>query len=204
MMNIFNKVIMVILLIFLICISLVAVFNEFAGFFQWSDFALSIFNPQVDIPTYITVLAAIAVFAISVVLLLLELYRRKSRVANISSSKEGNAMITLDTVASQIKNETLKVEGLEDVKVKIIPKATGIIINMYAKLKEDLDIPATMQEIIKSATSIVSEKLGIKVIKINLTTTGLAGTKKEAVSEKEEKGKIEEEKDEEEPKQEED
>jgi NADH:ubiquinone oxidoreductase subunit 5 (subunit L)/multisubunit Na+/H+ antiporter MnhA subunit len=196
MMNIFNKVIMILILICIICISLVAVFNEFAGFFQWSDFALGIFNPQVDIPTYITVLAAIAVFAISVVLLLLEFYKRKSKVANISSSKEGNAMITLDTVASQIKNETLKIEGLEDLKAKIIPKATGIIVNMYAKLREDLDIPATMQEIIKSATSIVSEKLGIKVIKINLTTTGLASEKKEAESEKEEKGKAEEEKNE--------
>lgn len=195
-MNIFNKVIMILILICIICISLVAVFNEFAGFFQWSDFALGIFNPQVDIPTYITVLAAIAIFAISVVLLLLEFYKRKSKVANISSSKEGNAMITLDTVASQIKNETLKIEGLEDLKAKIIPKATGIIVNMYAKLREDLDIPATMQEIIKSATSIVSEKLGIKVIKINLTTTGLASEKKEAESEKEEKGETEEEKNE--------
>ncbi len=195
-MNIFNKVIMILILICIICISLVAVFNEFAGFFQWSDFALGIFNPQVDIPTYITVLAAIAIFAISVVLLLLEFYKRKSKVANISSSKEGNAMITLDTVASQIKNEILKIEGLEDLKAKIIPKATGIIVNMYAKLREDLDIPATMQEIIKSATSIVSEKLGIKVIKINLTTTGLASEKKEAESEKEEKGETEEEKNE--------
>jgi len=202
MMNIFNKVIMVLILICLICISLVAVFNEFAEFFQWSDFALRIFNPQVDIPTYITVLAAIAVFAISVVLLLLELYRRKTKVASISSSKEGNAMITLDTVAIQIKNEALKVEGLDDVKVKIIPKATGIIINMYAKLRENLDIPATMQEIIKSSTSIVSEKLGIKVIKINLTTTGLAGEKKEAKKEEEEK--IEEEETETVPEQEED
>jgi len=201
-MNIFNKVIMVLILICLICISLVAVFNEFAEFFQWSDFALRIFNPQVDIPTYITVLAAIAVFAISVVLLLLELYRRKTKVASISSSKEGNAMITLDTVAVQIKNEALKVEGLDDVKVKIIPKATGIIINMYAKLRENLDIPATMQEIIKSSTSIVSEKLGIKVIKINLTTTGLAGAKKEAKKEKEER--IEEEETETVPEQEED
>ena len=111
-------------------------------------------------------------------------------------------MITLDTVAVQIKNEALKVEGLDDVKVKIIPKATGIIINMYAKLRENLDIPATMQEIIKSSTSIVSEKLGIKVIKINLTTTGLASAKKESKKEKEER--IEEKETETVPEQEED
>lgn len=177
-MNIFNKIIIVLILICLACISLISVFNEFAEFFRWSDLALRIFNPDVDIPTYITVLASISVFSISVVLLLLELYRRRIRVANISSSNEGNAMITLETVAVQIKNEVLKIEGLEEIKVKIVPKATGIIINMYSKLKENLDIPPTMQKIINSAASIVSDKLGVKVIKTNLTIVGFTAEKK--------------------------
>ncbi len=186
-MNIFNKVIIILILICLVCISLVSVFNEFANFFSWSDFALKIFNPNVDIPTYITVLASIAVFSISVILLLLELYRRRVRVANISSSKEGNAMMTLETISIQIKNEVLKIEGLEEIKVKILPKATGVIINMYAKLREDLDIPATMQEIINGAANIVSDKLGIKVIKTNLTIVGFADVKKKKEAKKKEK-----------------
>jgi len=193
-MNIFNRVVIVLILICLACVSLVAIFNEFTGFFTWSEFAQKVFNPQVDIPTYITVLALIAVFAISVVLLLLELYKRRVKVASISSSKDGNAMITLQTVAVQIKNEALKVEGLEEIKVRIIPKATGVIINMYARLREDSDIPEKMQEIINGATGIVGDKLGIKVLKTNLTIVGFAAEKKV----KEVKKEVKEDKEEEE------
>ncbi len=186
-MNIFNRIIVVMLMICIICLSLVAIFNEFVGYFKWSDFALKIFNPIGDIPTYITVLALIAVFAISIIILMLEFYRRKIKVANISSSKEGNAMITLETIAVQIKNEALKVEGLEEINVKIIPKTTGIIINMNTKLKENLNIPEKMQEIINKATAVASDKLGIKVMKANLTIVGfVAGRKEKAVSKKEE------------------
>ncbi len=178
-MNIFNRIIVVLIMICIICVSIVAIFNEFVGYFKWSDFALEIFNPLGDIPTYITVLALIAVFAISIIILMLEFYRRKIKVANISSSKEGNAMITLETIAVQIKNEALKIEGLEEIKVKVIPKATGIIINMNTKLKENLNIPEKMQEIINKATAVASDKLGIKVIKANLTIVGFVAGRKE-------------------------
>ncbi|GAG73407.1 unnamed protein product, partial [marine sediment metagenome] len=92
--------------------------------------------------------------------------------------------------AMQIKNAVIKIDGLEEIKVKIVPKATGVIINMNAKLNEDMDIPEKMQEIINKATSIVSDKLGIKVIKTNLTIVGLVAGRKE----KEAKKKEEEEK----------
>ena len=58
-----------------------------------------------------------------------------------------------------------------------MPKSGGIIINMLARLGEDQDIPAKMQEVIKQAAEVASEKLGIKVLKNNLTIVGLAPTK---------------------------
>lgn len=173
-MNIFNKVIVVLILIFLIGLSVVSMVNIFAGYFTWSDVAERIINPQTTVNKFVAFLALIAVFIISVFLLLMEFYRRRARVANISSSRTGNAMVTLDTVSSQIRNEVLKIEGLNEVRVKVVPKATGVIINMNATLDENVDIPGKMQEIINGATGIVSDKLGIKVLKTNLTITGLA------------------------------
>ena len=188
-MNIFNKVIVVLILICIICVSLISIVNVFVEYFKWSDLALKVFNPENDVPPFIAALALLMVFAISIFIILLEFYRRGTRVAIISSSKAGNAMVTLETVAMQIKNAVIKIDGLEEIKVKIVPKATGIIINMNAKLNEDLEIPEKMQEIINKATSIVSDKLGIKVIKTNLTITGLvAGRKEKEVKKKEEEG----------------
>ena len=99
----------------------------------------------------------------------------KKRLSELESSVE---LSEFGTIPSQ------------EIKVKIVPKATGVIINMYSKLRENLDIPATMQEIINGAASIVSDKLGVKVIKTNLTIVGFTAEKKvkeevgtEAVSE---------------------
>jgi uncharacterized alkaline shock family protein YloU len=106
--------------------------------------------------------------------LILEFYPGRSRTANISSSRSGFAMITIDTIEEQIKNTINKINGLEDIRVKIDPKTNGIIINMFAKLSEGQDLPAKMQEITKEASTLASEKLGIKVRKTNLTIVGLS------------------------------
>lgn len=187
-MNIFNKVIVLLILICMICVSLISIVNVFVEYFKWSDLALRVFNSGINVNPFIAALALMMVFSISIFIVLLEFYRRRTRVANISSSKTGNAMVTLETVAMQIKNAVIKIDGLEEIKVKIVPKAAGIIINMNAKLNEDLEIPEKMQEIINEAAGIVSDKLGIKVIKTNLTVIGLvAGRKEKKVRKKGEK-----------------
>ena len=185
-MNIFNKIVIVLILVFIVCLSLVSMVNVFAEYFKWSDLALRIFNPENSINAFVAFLALLAVFSISVFLILMEFYRKRARAANISSSKTGNAMVTLDTVAGQIKNEVTKIDGVEEVRVKIIPKPTGIIIDMNAKLSDDANIPEKMQEIINGAAGIVSDKLGIKVIKTNLTIIGLVAGRKEKKPEKKE------------------
>jgi len=185
-MNIFNRIIVVLILILLVCFSVISMVNVFAGYFTWSNLALKVLNPEYSVNKFAAFLALLAVFAISVFLLLMEFYRKRARVANISSSKTGNAMVTLDTVSGQIKNEVLKIDGLDEIRVKVVPKTTGIIINMNARLNEDVDIPEKMQGIINKASTIVSDKLGIKVIKTNLTIVGLAAVKKEKEEKKKE------------------
>jgi len=176
-MNIFNKVIVVLVLICLVLFCLVSIVNEFANFINWSGAASSVINPDNAINPYIATLALLFIFIICIFLLILEFYPKRVRAASISSSKTGYAMITLDTIAVQIKASLNKLEGLEDIKVNIVPKSGGIIINMLAKLAEDQDIPDKMQEIVKEATAIASEKLGIKVTKTNLTIVGITPKK---------------------------
>jgi len=176
-MRIFNKIIMIILLICLAVFCLAAIVNAFAGYISWTDAAISVFEPLDQANPYIVTLALLFIFIVCIFLLVLEFYRRRVRAASISSSKTGFAMITLDTIAEQIKTSVLKLEGLESVKVKIVPKSGGIIINMLAKLDEEQDIPAKMQEVVKQAAEVSSEKLGIKVLKNNLTIVGLTPAK---------------------------
>ncbi len=190
-MNIFNKIIVVLILIFLIGLSVVSAVNVLVGYFSWSDVVAKVFSLYASVNKIIAFLILVVVFIVCVFLLLLEFYRRRAKVANISSSKSGNAMVTLDTISGQIKNEVLKVNGLDDIKVKVVPKKPGIIINMNTLLDEDVDIPTKMQEVINKATDIVSGKLGIKVLKTNLTIVGLASKRKSKEEKKKEAEEIE-------------
>lgn len=177
-MNIFNKIVVILILVIIIAVSLISMINVFAEYFEWSNLAQQIFNPNNSVNAFVAFLALVAVFAISVFILILEFYRKRTRAANISSSKSGNAMVTLETVAGQVKNEVIKIDGVEDVRVKIIPKPTGIIIDMDSRLYDDANVPEKMQEIINAAAGIVSDKLGIRVIKTNLTIIGLVSGEK--------------------------
>ncbi|MGM0365115.1 MAG: hypothetical protein ACQEP5_01115 [Actinomycetota bacterium] len=186
-MNIFNKIVIIIILLFLAVVSAVGIINEFVGYFKWSDVALRIFNPGVDINPFVSSLALLFVLAISIFLILLEFYRRKPRVATIYRVKEGNAMITLESIAQQIKSSVQAVGGVEDISIRIQPKPKGIINNMQVDLNEEVDIPNKMQEIINVAQDVASNKLGIKIIKTNLTIVGLKeGKIKEAQKEQKE------------------
>ncbi|MCD4668894.1 MAG: alkaline shock response membrane anchor protein AmaP [Actinomycetia bacterium] len=176
-MNIFNKVIVVLVLICLALFCLLSIANEFANFLKWSDTVSRLLNPDYNINPYIATLALLFIFIICIFLLILEFYPKRTRAASISSSKSGYAMITIGTIAAQIKASLSKLEGLENTKVEIVPKSGGIIVNILASLNEDQNIPDKMQEIVREAAGIASEKLGIKVTKTNLTIVGITPKK---------------------------
>jgi uncharacterized alkaline shock family protein YloU len=179
-MNVFNKIVVVLLLIFLICVSIASLVNIFVGYFKWSDLVLKVLNPEYSMNKLTAAFLLTVVIIISLFLLLLEFYRKRIKVANISSSKTGNAMVTLEAIGGQIKNEVLSIEGVEDLSVKIIPGKTGIIINMNTTLNENIDVTEKVQEIIEKASSVASDRLGLKVSKTNLTVTGLVAAEEES------------------------
>jgi hypothetical protein len=172
-MNIFNKIILVIILLFFIFVSFVSIANEFIGFFKWSEIANKVFNPTGNINPYVSTLALLMVIIVCVFLLLLEFYRRKVKIAKVYNVESGKAMITLATISQQIKGAVIKIEGLKSVKVAIISKASGIIINMMAELGQSVNIPEKMTEIINTAKDVAVNKLYIKVLDTNLTIVSL-------------------------------
>ncbi len=172
-MNIFNKIVVVLILLCLIGLSILAVFNEFAQKFSWSEVSMQLFNPQRDIPIYITVLAFIAIVIISLLLLILEFRKKREKIAKIYNVKSGKALITVDTISQQISDSVLSIDGLKNLKVNIIPKSGGVLINMFVSLEQNLNIPEKITEIIQTAQKVSTEKLNIKVLDTKVTVTNL-------------------------------
>ncbi len=179
---------MILILIGTAVVSIIAIVNEFIGFFKWSDLMLKIFNPEVDIAIYISVLALLLILIVAVFLLMLEFYKAKKRTAVVASIKNGKAMITLESIANQITDHLIEIETISEVKVNVLPKSNGIITNVFTNICDCEDVPEKMREIIKVANEVAAKKLGLKIIKTNVTVTNI--TKSVGVKKHEEETKL--------------
>lgn len=172
-MNIFNRIVVVLLLIFFIVVSIVSMVNMFTGSFTWSGIAASVFDPATNLPWYASTLLLLLVIAVCIALLLLEFHRKKRKIIKINKVGAGSAMITVETIAQQVKESVLGIGGIKNLKTEIIPKSGGIIISMLAEVMQNINIPEKMTEIINTAKQVCTEKLNISVIDTRLTITNL-------------------------------
>jgi uncharacterized alkaline shock family protein YloU len=171
-MNVFNRIVVVLLLLSLIVLSLVSVVNIFANLFKWSDVANRMINSTSNVRVYLAALILLLILFVSLILLIFEFYKRKAKTVTLTAVKSGEAMVDLKSAAQHITEELSKAEDISDLKVKVVPKSDGVLINIYAKLAKGLNVSQKMQQIMDKASRFASENLGLKVIKTNFTATG--------------------------------
>lgn len=171
-MNIFNRIFTVLVLLCLIVLSIVSMVNVFAHLFKWSDIANRVLGSTSNVNVFIAALILLLILVVSVALVIFEFYRKKSKTAPLTAVKSGEAMVNLIGASEQIKEELLKVEDISDLKVNVLSKSDGVIINIYAKLAKGLNVSEKMQQVIGMASKFASENLGFKIIKTNFTTVG--------------------------------
>jgi hypothetical protein len=171
-MNIFNRIVVVLLLLCLIVLSLVSVVNVFANLFKWSDVAGRIINSTSNVNIYLAALILLLILVVSFILIIFEFYKRKAKTVTLTAVKSGEAMVDLKSASQHITEELLKAEDISDLKVKVVSKSDGVIVNIYAKLAKGLNVSQKMQQVMDKASRFASENLGLKVIKTNFTATG--------------------------------
>ncbi|MDP3011897.1 MAG: alkaline shock response membrane anchor protein AmaP [Candidatus Hydromicrobium sp.] len=172
-MNIFNRIIMIILMLCLIVFSIVTIVNIFfVNLFKWSTVADSIISYVNNLNLYILTAVLSFVLVIALIILIFEFYRRKIKHANISTDQSGKTMVTLKTAAMQIRGSLNNIQGMIDPKVKVIPKHDGIIINIFSKLITGISVADKTKEIRETASNFASKYLGFKVLQTNYTATG--------------------------------
>ena len=95
-MNVFNRIIMTIAMLCLIVFSIVAIVNVFVSLFEWSTISDRITGYATNLNPYILAGILFLVLIIALIILILEFYRRKINLANISTDQSGKTMVTLD------------------------------------------------------------------------------------------------------------
>jgi hypothetical protein len=171
-MNIFNRIIMIILLIILAISSIVIVVNIYAILFDWADIFGRIMYYIENTNIHLMALIFVAIIIASIALLILEFYRRKLRTANVASVSDGKAMITIKGASRQIEEDMADLKDVDNLKVRVVPKSNGAIINISARLYKGINVSEKMQEVISRANKSARENLGVKIIKTNFTVGG--------------------------------
>lgn len=176
---------MVIAMLCLIVFSIVAIVNTFANLFEWSAISDRIINYATGLNQYILAAILFLIFVIALIILIFELYRKKTNMASISADPTGKTMVTLKTSAAQIRESLNNVQDLINPQVKVIPRQNGIIINIFSKLVTGVNIAEKTKEIRETASNFASKNLGFKVLQTNYTATGFVTKKIKEVKEQE-------------------
>ena len=171
-MNIFNRIIMIILLLGLIVSSIVTAVNIFADLFSWSDIFNRILIFIEGTNPYIVLTIFLTIIVIGIIILVFEFYRRKVKTTNIVAGKEGKATITLRSASQMISENLADIDHISSIKVRAIPKSGGTIINIFAMLTKGINVSKKTKEVIKEVNTFATENLGLKVVRTNFTVTG--------------------------------
>jgi hypothetical protein len=171
-MNVFNRIIMIIAMLCLIVFSIVAIVNIFVNLFEWSTISDRIASYVSNLNPYILAGILFLVLVIALIIFIFEFYRRKIKLANISTDPSGKTMVTLKNSAKQIRESLNNIQGVIDPQVKVVPRQNGIIIDIFSKLITGMNVTDKTKEIRESASNFASTNLGVKVLQTNYTATG--------------------------------
>jgi hypothetical protein len=170
--NIFNRIITIILMLLLIVFSIVIMMDVFIGLFELSTLVDKILKYFTNLNPYILASILFLILVISLIILIFEFYRVKIKIANITSVPPENTVVSLRIVSRQITEKITGIEGIIDPNVSIMSMRKGIIINTSSKLIKGVNVTEKIKEIREIASEFASEYLGFKVIKSNYTVVG--------------------------------
>jgi hypothetical protein len=182
-MNIFNRIIVILLLLFIAVACIVSIVNIFLNLYLFTDVANRFTSMIERANPVVLALILFLILAISLVLLVLEFYKKRVQAASIGIEQSGNTMITLKTVSKQIRERLLEIEDVIKPKVKIVPKDGGIIIHISSLLTKPEHVAEKTHEIRKKASDFASEDLGFNVMQTNYTATGFTEKKQKPIEE---------------------
>lgn len=167
--NIFNRIVMVLLLLVVIFISSIIMVDTFINVID-SSTVLGAINPTLDFLGRFGLAGILfLVLLISILLLILELYIRRPQTVTVANLKTGKARISVASIADQIRQDVIKVSEIHNVRVRVEPKGKGIVARLLVEISQDIDVPSKTQEVMQVVQNTVSSKLGLKLVDTKMT-----------------------------------
>jgi uncharacterized alkaline shock family protein YloU len=172
--NIFNRIVMVLLLLVVIFISSIIMVDTFINVID-SSTVLDAISPTLDFLGPFGLAGILfLVLLVSILLLILELYIRRPQTVTVANLKTGTARISVASIADQIRQDVIKVSEIHNVRVRVEPKGKGIVARLLVEISQDIDVPSKTQEVMQVVQNTVSSKLGLKLMDTKMTLVYVA------------------------------
>lgn len=169
-MNVFNRVVMVLLIILILIGTLVAVVMPFAvidfliRFLETLRVALETTFATAPLLFLVGQIAVgLAAVIICGVLLVLELRRGRPATVQIVTAEGGRANIVLDSVAMRLAYHLDQLADVISVTPRVRAKGNVINVELDVETSPDVEVPMKTQEILHVTREVIEERMGLKL-----------------------------------------
>lgn len=175
-MNIFNRIFIVILILFLLVLSVVAMLNTFLPLIDIGDMLNRFADYYNSMNRWVLLFFWLIFLFVCFALLILEFIRKKPKAVKLINVKEGKATMTLSSIGKQIHNDVINVSNIQSVRVGVLPKRSGMITNLDLGVEQGLDLTEKTSEIVEVVKS-SANRLGVKLYNTNVNFIPVSGPK---------------------------
>ncbi|MGB9594616.1 MAG: alkaline shock response membrane anchor protein AmaP, partial [Anaerolineae bacterium] len=166
-MNIFNRVVVVLLLVALILISAAVIVLPKPAITVAREFvaALDTYASTFQGWVFMTI-ALLALMALCVVLVYLELRRVPSKTVRVEKISGGEARVAVESVAHRLQYNLDQLPQVLSVKPHVSARGKRVDITLDIETTQDVNIPAKTEEMSQITRSVIEEQMGLKLGKM--------------------------------------
>jgi hypothetical protein len=166
-MNIFNKVVAILLLLVLIPIVTIALIvphesaQVLANYF--TDLESQLSSSYTALNLALRIIIAVVIDALLVLLLYLEVRRRAVRAVPLQEMTGGEALLSLESIIERLKYRVDVLPGVLDVEPRIRPRRGAVEVTLNVEMAASAEMQADAETISDVARRVVEEEMGIKM-----------------------------------------
>jgi uncharacterized alkaline shock family protein YloU len=171
-MNKFNRVVVVLLLLATIIVaSIVLVVPrpviEVLQEWLWNlDMNLSLADPLVLLVAGVAL--ALLVDVVCVVLIWLELRRRRTNAIRVQSITGGEAELAVDSITGRLERTISRLDGVVLVQPNVWGRRGGVEVELDLETSPEVDVPTKTEEVCQVTREAVEDKMGLKLRKVRV------------------------------------
>jgi len=167
MMNIFNRVVMVILLLLALAVSVVFTIIPI-GLLDVLSNAITLLARSVQMARPVFVIIGIGFVLLWFLLLVLELWRPPRRTVRVEKVSGGQAEMTVEAIAQRVVYRVDQLADVVSVKPRIRAGRGGVDIDLDLETTPDIDVPIKTEEVCGVVKDVIEERMGLRLNRIRV------------------------------------